>query len=139
MNIIIAEIIGIFLLLLFVGFISGVFIKFSKSIFGIITTCVFALALSVLGFFLIDSLSDKVKEDYRCVDQIAIYDICNMSYEGSNIIVYYLDTNKEVKHIKSDKVKVYYDLNDDHEPYAVRNQYWRWFIYWEELEVHIRE
>lgn len=126
--------------ILIIGFVFGIMIKFlAKSVFSIITFFILAIAGIAVCLFAVLSFRSSITSDYRCVDTLDTYKIYNISFEDDKTVVHYIDNNKEIKHIKSENVKIFYDLNDDHEPYAVRNQYWRWFIYWEEIEVHIKE
>ena len=132
-------IVGI-LALLFAGFVLGwVLTKLVHGIIGDIIVLILFFCGAAIILLTILSFRDSITSDYRCVDTIDTYPVYNMSFEGNNTVVHYFDSNKEIKHIKSDKVKIFYDLADDREPYVIRNKYWRWFIYWEELEVHIKE
>ena len=128
------------LVAIFITIIAWFVFKFLvKGVLGGIITVLLCFVGAILSFFVLLSFRNSITSDYRCVDTLDTYKVYNISFDQDNTIIHYLDNNKEVKHIKSDKAKIFYDLNDDHEPYAVRNQYWRWFIYWEELEVHIKE
>ena len=126
---------------LFIGFIFYLMLKVCKGLLGIITSfiiCIVGFALYI--YILIGSFKKIITEDYRDYDVIATYDIFDMtSIDTNTTLINYVDENKELKHIKSDKVKIFYDLNEEHEPFLRKVEYWRWFIYWTEVEVHIKE
>lgn len=105
---------------------------------------VFATMISVVGIVLsiysIVYLKDLFKEDYRDVDTIATYKIYDMtSVSETDTLINYIDDSKELRHIKSDKVKIFYDLQENEEPYLKKLEYWRWCFYWQECEVHLQE
>ena len=128
------------LALLFAGLIFGLSLKLTKGIIGIITVIILFIAGVVIIFFVVLSFRDNFTSDYRCVDTINTYQVHNITFNDEAVTVYYLDTNKEVKHIRSVKTKIFYDLGGSNkEPYVVRNRYWRWFIYWDELEIHLNQ
>ena len=130
-----------FIGLLFAGFMFWLMIKVSKGMLGnIISFIIFAVGYVLFAAFIAISIKDTIREDYRDYEVIATYDIFDMtSIDENTTLINYVDDNKELKHIKSDKVKIFYDLNDDKEPYLRKVEYWRWFIYWTEVEVHIHE
>lgn len=126
---------------LFIVFVFGfILTKLVKSLIGIFVTAFLLIASIVVMAFTVFSFRDLITSDYRDCDNIATYQMFDMTSINSNTtLINYVDENKELKHIKSDKVKIFYDLNDDKEPYLRKVEYWRWFIYWTEVEVHIRE
>lgn len=129
-----------FIGLLFAGFILWLMIKVSKGLLGIIISIIICAVGITLLVALIFSFRDLITSDYRDCDNIATYQMFDMtSIDSDTTLINYVDENKELKHIKSDKVKIFYDLNDDHDPFVRKVKYWRWFIYWYELEVHIKE
>lgn len=133
---IIATILGLILVAFIFGFI---FMKLVKNIIGAFVIGILLVASVTITILAIVSFRDSITSDYRCVDTIDTYPVYNISFEGDDTVVHYINTNNEIVHIKSDKAKIFYDLADDREPYVIRNKYWRWFIYWEELDVHIKE
>ena len=129
-----------FLGLLFTGLILWLMIKLTKGLLGGIISFIICITGFVIFSVALFSFRDIITSDYRDSDIIATYDIFDMtSIDEDTTLINYVDDNKELKHIKSDKVKIFYDLNDDHEPFLRKVEYWRWFIYWTEVEVHIKE
>lgn len=129
-----------FLGLLFTGLIFWLMIKLTKGLLGGIISFIICITGFIILCVSLFSFRDIITSDYRDSDVIATYDIFDMtSIDEDTTLINYVDDNKELKHIKSDKVKIFYDLNDDHEPFLRKVEYWRWFIYWTEVEVHIRE
>lgn len=130
-----------FIGLLFTGFMFWLMIKVAKGLLGGIISfiiCITGFILLCIAIYF--SFRDSITSDYRSCDVIATYNIFDMtSIDEDTTLINYVDDNNELKHIKSDKVKIFYDLNDDKEPYLRKVEYWRWFIYWTEVEVHIRE
>jgi len=129
-----------FLAVIFCGILFVIYMKVTHFnpfalVFGIGLFGVACVLVTLFSF----NIEDKLKSDYRECETVATYDIYDISYEGDTTIIHYLNENKELKHIKSSNVKIYYDLNDDHEPYMSKVEYWRLFFYWTECEVHIKE
>lgn len=141
MEINVALLILAFLGVLFTGFMFWLMSRIAKGLLGIITSFIICtVGFILLAYLLLSPFKELIQEDYRDYDVIATYNIFDMtSIDEDTTIINYVDDNKELKHIKSDKVKIFYDLNDDHEPFLRKVEYWRWFIYWTEVEVHIRE
>ena len=134
-------IIAIILGALFIAILFGfIFTKLVKSMIGIFVTAFLLVASVAVMIFTVISFRDLITSDYRDCDTIATYQMFDMtSIDSDTTLINYVDENKELKHIKSDKVKIFYDLNDDHDPFVRKVKYWRWFIYWYEVEVHIKE
>ena len=138
------DILTIILALLAVAFVIFIYILLLKLFRFRLGGCVFATIISivtiVLSIYSISYLKDLLKEDYRDVDTIATYKIYDMtSVSETNTLINYIDDSKELKHIKSDRVKIFYDLQENEEPYLKKLEYWRWCFYWQECEVHLRE
>lgn len=129
-------IVGI-LALLFAGLIFGLSLKLAKGLIGMITVAILFIVGIVIIFLVLFTFRNSITSDYRSVDTIDTYKIYNISFEDETTVVHYLDENKEIKHVKSGKAKMYYDLAGEKEPYVVKKRYWRWFIYWDELELHL--
>lgn len=128
------------LMLIFASIVLCIIIKnITKTVYGIIVTVILFIGGAALMLVVLFSFRDSITSDYRSVDNLNTYQVCDVSFENDTTVVYYLDTNNEIRHVKSDKAKIFYDLSEDEKPYAVRNEYWRWFIYWDELEVHLKE
>lgn len=135
-------IIGILILIAVIVCISALLyfnIKHDTKVIGVVVSVLIFAGLLILSIWGVLSIGKSITSDYRCVDSTGSYKIFDITYEGNSTIIHYLNENKELNHIKMEKTKVYYDLSDDKEPYAVKKTYWRWFIYWDELEVHIKE
>jgi len=136
---VITIILGIIAVIVLVAALTFFLIKHTNSIIGGIVAIVLFVGAVILALWGVLSIRSSITSDYRCVDSTATYKIFDITYEGNSTVIHYLNENKELNHIKMEKTKVYYDLSDDKEPYAIKKTYWRWFIYWDELEVHIKE
>ena len=141
MNLEVLTIIMIILGIAFSIFLAALIMKITHgSIGGIIIGIVFTSACIILSIRLPIKLEDTFTSDYDDSKIVATYKIFDMtSIDESTTLINYVDENKELKHIKSDKVKIFYDLSDDKEPYIKKLEYKRWLIYWTEIEVHIKE
>lgn len=141
MSIDILAIILTLLAIAFVMFICALLYKLFKfRLGGAVLAIIIGIVGTVLSIYSMYYLKDLFKEDYRDVDTIATYKIYDMSsVSETNTLINYIDTNKELRHIKSDKVKIFYDLKENEEPYLKKLKYWRWCFYWQECEIHIRE
>lgn len=114
-------------------------VKHRSNVTSIVVSFILFVGLIILMIWGVIAIRESITSDYRCVDSTGSYKIFDITYEGKSTVIHYLNENKELNHIKMEKTKVYYDLSDDKEPYAVKKTYWRWFIYWDEIEVHIKE
>lgn len=138
------DILTIILALLAIAFVIFIYVLLLKLFRFRLGGAVFATMIGIIGIVLsiysMYYLKDLLKEDYRDVDTIATYKIYDMtSVSETNTLINYIDDSKELKHIKSDKVKIFYDLQENEEPYLKKLEYWRWCFYWQECEVHLRE
>ena len=138
------DILTIILALLAVAFLIFIYVLLLKLFRFRLGGVVFATMIGIIGIVLsiysMYYLKDLLKEDYRDIDTIATYKIYDMtSVSETNTLINYIDDSKELKHIKSDRVKIFYDLEENEEPYLKKLEYWRWCFYWQECEVHLRE
>lgn len=138
------DILTIILALLAIAFVIFIYVLLLKLFRFRLGGCVFATIIGIVGIVLsiysMYYLKDLLKEDYRDVDTIATYKIYDMtSVSETNTLINYIDDSKELRHIKSDRVKIFYDLQENEEPYLKKLEYWRWCFYWQECEVHLRE
>ena len=114
-------------------------VKHGSNVTSVVVSFILFVGLIILMIWGVITIRESITSDYRCVETTGQYKIFDITYEGTSTVIHYLNDNKELRHIKMDKTKVYYDLSDEKEPYAIKNTYWRWFIYWDEIEVHIKE
>ena len=134
---IIMAVIGIFLSM-FIGVLIVKLLRWSFA--GILTSATFILVGAILSIIVSRNLLIMFTEDYDDVEVISTYKIFDMSSIDENTtLINYLDDNKELKHVKSDKVRIFYDLKENEEPYLRKLEYKRLFIKWNGCEVHIRE
>ena len=142
MSLEVLTIIMIILGVLFGIFLGALIIKIlHDSLGGIIVTGLFTISACIVFSIMVPSkLKDAFTSDYDDVKIVSTYKIFDMtSINETTTLINYVDDNKELKHIKSNKVKIFYDLADDKEPYIKKLEYKRWFIYWTEIEIHIKE
>jgi len=141
MSINVLTVIIILLCIAFVVLIYALLLKlFRFRLGGAVFATIFGVVAIVLSIYYVWYIGDLLKGDYRDVDVIATYKIYDMtSISETNTLINYIDDKKELRHIKSDKVKIFYDLEENEEPYLKKLEYWRWCFYWQECEVHLQE
>lgn len=82
---------------------------------------------------------DYVTENYSEITVTGRYEITDVTTSGNYDIpaIGYVSDNNELKYISSNKLRVFYDISEDTNPYIEFLRYDKWFFSWTEIRAHI--
>ena len=125
------------LIIVIIMFCVGLVIcKAIRNITGIIITII-ATGLITIVFIILGCkwFNKSVKSSYDSAIVVSTNDILNVSYDGGNNVVTYV-LNNEITHYRTDKMKIFYDLEDGKKPYMEVIEYKHWIFCWKEATIH---
>ena len=135
----------IFMALIAVCLVLGA-ILFCKTFAARSVAIIMAIGIIILFFFLDKSIIKHITNEYDSCKIKASYEVVpsdDLRYftppGNSRTTISYFDQNNEVKYVRSDLVRIMYDLADDTNPYVEKIEYERWIFYWDELILHLRK